>query len=644
MAVSKMKKLSVITMREDTDSLMLALQKLQCVNLIPPDAPPDDMEQTDLTERISAESTAITRCRQAIDFLSGYHKKNRSLFSQFREVPLEGIYDAADTVEKACALADELRRTTNRLSAIKNEYAALEVWQNCTLPLPTAETVSAKSVCGYLPGNISPEALETELASLACVFTVENAGKAQSAVSLIAHRTVYDEVLRILTGYGFVPVSLKADASEGYAAGKRRSLLEEQLRLEEIAAELCEKSTVLSEQLDELEVYCDSLTTTQARTTASASLRYTARAAVLTGWVPEKMMDKVAALLEKREDAYTFADPEPDDDVPVLLENNRFASAFEPIVGLYSLPAYGTFDPTFVMSFFYVIIFGLMFADIGYGLLLLIGCLGALRFMKPEGSLKKFFFMFAVCGVSMIVMGMIFGSFFGDLLTQFHTNFLGGDGSFALPSLVNPLLDPMTFLIISIVMGAIHLFTALAVKFYVLWKSGTPWSAVFDAGSWMFVFLGAGLAIVGMLVLPVLMKIGIAVLIGGLLMLICTQGRHEKNPIMKVLKGIMSLYDIVSYVSDLLSYSRILSLGLASAVIASVFNIIGTMAGPSVIGVLLLVIVGTIGHIMNLAINLLGTFVHTSRLQYIEFFGKFYEDGGKPFLPLAPESKYIRFR
>ena len=195
----------------------------------------------------------------------------------------------------------------------------------------------------------------------------------------------------------------------------------------------------------------------------------------------------------------------------------------------------------------------------------------------------------------------------------------------------------MLFLVVSIAIGAVHLFAGLAVQFYVLWRKGDRVSAVCDAGSWMLLFLGVGISFLWLY--P-----GLAVLGLGVLMLICTQGRHEKNIVMKVIKGVGSLYNLVNYVSDLLSYSRILSLGLASAVIASVFNIIGTMFGPSVIGILLLVIVGTIGHGMNLAINLLGSFVHTSRLQYIEFFGKFYEDGGRPFTPLTPKTKYIRLK
>ena len=163
------------------------------------------------------------------------------------------------------------------------------------------------------------------------------------------------------------------------------------------------------------------------------------------------------------------------------------------------------------------------------------------------------------------------------------------------------------------------------------------WDAVFDAGSWMLLFIGAGVFMLSS-------TAGVCIVIASLLMLVFTQGRHEKSVIMKLFKGISSLYDIVGYISDLLSYSRILALGLASAVIASVFNILGTMAGPGIGSVIGLLLVFLIGHPLNLAINLLGTFVHTSRLQYIEFFGKFYEDGGRPFQPLSQSSKYVTFR
>ena len=261
----------------------------------------------------------------------------------------------------------------------------------------------------------------------------------------------------------------------------------------------------------------------------------------------------------------------------------------------------------------------------------------AVRFLQPEGSLRKFMNMFALCGAAMIVMGALFGGYLGDLPQAIAQNFGGRTEELDLALWFNPMNDPMMFLVVSIAIGAVHLFAGLAVQFYVLWKKGDRVSAVCDAGSWMLLFLGAGLAFLWLY--P-----GLAVLGLGVLMLICTQGRHEKNIIMKIVKGVGSLYGLVNYVSDLLSYSRILSLGLASAVIASVFNIIGTMFGPSVIGVLLLVIIGTIGHGMNLAINLLGSFVHTSRLQYIEFFGKFYEDGGRPFVPLTPKTKYVRLK
>ena len=292
------------------------------------------------------------------------------------------------------------------------------------------------------------------------------------------------------------------------------------------------------------------------------------------------------------------------------------------------------------MSIFYLIIFALMFADVGYGLILLVGCLLGLKLMKPRGSLKKFLQMFAYCGVACMITGVLFGGYFGDLPTKMAVNMFGAAEEADLSLWFNPINDPMTFLVVSLAIGAVHLVGALAVKFYILWRSGKPLDAIFDAGSWILVFLGAGVAIVGIVLGNVMSTVGLVLVILGYGTLICTQGRAEKNPVMKVLKGLMALYDTISYVSDLLSYSRILSLGLASAVIASVFNLIGTMGGLSFGGIVIFVVAVLVGHLLNIAINVLGSFVHTSRLQYIEFFGKFYEDGGRAFVPLEPMAKY----
>lgn len=638
MAVCNMKKLSVAVLQEEADSLLYALQRLRCVELV------TDAE-TDTGTNVSPDprlSTAQAKAAEAIDFLSGYRQKSRGLFASPVEVEWdEGWPEGEAVVEEAAELAAEMESLRREIEGLRHQVEGLRPWQSYTGDLPEGHTRTTRTVCGLLPPLVAVASLDAALEPYACVteeipqVTQEKNPSHLLAVTMWAEE--HDEVLRVLHEAGFVVVPHTVSAKDGGVAAKLQQLTVEEKRCTDLLQADRTKAERLAESLPLVEEYLDRLTTIGARAEAAGQLGYTRHTAVLTGWVLEEKVDAVVQLLEERGDAYELTDPTPEDDVPVLLSNNAMASQFEPVVSLYSLPAYGSFDPTFIMSFFYIIIFGLMFADVGYGVLLMLGCILGQKLLKPEGSLKKFLNMFTMCGGSMVVMGVLFGGYFGDLPQAIAQGFGGRTEELDLSLWFNPLNDPMLFLVVSIVIGAIHLFAGLAVQFVILWKSGDKVSAVCDAGSWMLIFIGAGVSFLSLYA-------GLAIVALGVLMILCTAGRHEKNPIMKFVKGLLGLYGIVNYVSDLLSYSRILSLGLASAVIASVFNIIGTMAGPTVIGVLLLIVVGTIGHVMNLSINLLGSFVHTSRLQYIEFFGKFYEDGGRPFMPLTPRSKYVKFR
>ena len=221
----------------------------------------------------------------------------------------------------------------------------------------------------------------------------------------------------------------------------------------------------------------------------------------------------------------------------------------------------------------------------------------------------------------------------GDLPSAIATKMFGMESFPELAVALNPVTNPMPYLVISMVMGALHLIAGMLMKAYMLIKRGHPLDALFDIGLWLVLFAGIGL----LLIAP---GVGKWVAIAGVAGLILTQGRKEKNPIMKLLKGIMSLYDIVSYVSDLLSYSRIMALGLSGAIIGQVVNIIGTLGGASVVGFIVLILALVLGHTLNLALSVLGAFVHTARLQYIEFLGKFFEDGGEEYKPSKIKTKY----
>ena len=307
------------------------------------------------------------------------------------------------------------------------------------------------------------------------------------------------------------------------------------------------------------------------------------------------------------------------------------------MLGLYSYPDYHGVDPTFVMSIFYFIIFGLIMQDVLYGLILLFGAKALASFLRAKdgSAMKKMLDMFSICGISTIICGVLFGGYFGNLPSAFAQNILGIENFPNIAVAFDPVTNPIPYLFLSLGMGAAHLVAGLLMKAYMLIKSGQVLDAVFDVGLWLVLFAGIGL-------LAVVPEYGKWVALIGAVGLVLTQGRAAKNPIMKLLKGVMSLYDIVGYVSDLLSYSRIMALGLSGAIIAQVVNLIGTLGGPTVVGFIALILAIALGHTLNLALSLLGAFVHTARLQYIEFFGKFYIDGGEPFKPASVRTKYTQ--
>ena len=319
----------------------------------------------------------------------------------------------------------------------------------------------------------------------------------------------------------------------------------------------------------------------------------------------------------------------------------------------YSLPGKGEVDPSRVMCLFYYVLFGLMLSDAAYGLLTVIGCgIGLWKFKNMEPSIRRTLRMFLFCGISTTVWGVLFGSYFGDAIpviaeTFFHTQV-------TVPALwFEPLSDPMRLLIFSFAVGVAHLFTGLGVQFYQLFKRKQYADAIYDVVFW---YLLIGGLIVVLLSTEIFQNIAelpftvpgpvvtvAAVLAGvGAIGILFTAGRESRSPVKRFLKGLYGLYGVSSYLSDILSYSRLLALGLATSVISTVFNQLGAMLGGGVVGAVFFILIFLIGHAMNMAINLLGAYVHTNRLQFVEFFGKFYEGGGRKFQPFAANTKHFK--
>ena len=366
----------------------------------------------------------------------------------------------------------------------------------------------------------------------------------------------------------------------------------------------------------------------------------TAKTFLLEGWVPERLVEKAKKILDENDCYYVFRDPLDDEEVPVLMENSKFITPFESVTEMYSLPAYRGFDPAKIFAAFYVVFFGIMLSDAAYGIIMAIACFVILKKYDLEGMAQKLITLFLYCGISTTFWGALFGGWFGDIATVVARIFFGVE--FAIkPIWFNPMDDPIKLLIFSIALGIVHLFTGMGIKSYIQIKEGKWFDALCDQGFWIITITGICAWLGGSMILPALTNIGMYMAIAGLVGLLLTGGRHNKG-IGKVIGGLSSVYDITSYLSDILSYSRILALGLATGVIAQVVNTMGSIFGGGILGAILLLIIFIFGHTLNIAINVLGAYVHTCRLQYVEFFGKFYMDGGEPFEPMGQKTKYIR--
>ena len=669
-----MKKLSALVPRERADDALRALQRLRCVGverlddeadqtafeaaaenaaeaagaaddeelpafLVPEQiAGASELAEYDVSERLAAAEDKRSELEAAIAFLDGFDTSKHKMFPEPETLSPEDfekgrLAAANEALQNAKSISDSLTAARRRENELLAQIDALTPFVKVDLPLPRSSTEYTETVCGTIPPSCDANALAEAIGSLPCVFETVSESKTCRAAALTAYRADFDECFGIAASFGFAPTAVEASATEGCARGRAQKASAElkncqnAVKLAKANAEKC-----AAESLGELKVYLDYVNTAIERLGESSKLRVTEKTAIIGAYVPERSADKAAAALEELGAAWDLSDPDTErEDVPVALENNALGSQFEPVVALYSLPKYGAFDPSLIMSFFYILIFGLMFADVGYGLTLLAGCLLGLKLMHPKPGLKKFLTMFAICGVSSMVGGALFGGYFGDFPTRVMEDVFGLTPAPDMAFAFNMIDQPISFLIVALAMGAVHLVCGMVIKLILLWRDGKRFEAVFDVGSWLILFAGIGVYFINS-------TAGLIVIGVGVLMLVATQGREAKNPIVRIGKGIFSLYDLISYGSDLLSYSRILALSLASAVIANVVNIFVMMLGFP-----LGIVVFLIGHLLNFAVNILGTYVHTSRLQYIEFFGKFYESGGRAFAPLAPQEKYVSF-
>ncbi|MDR1439361.1 MAG: V-type ATP synthase subunit I, partial [Clostridiales bacterium] len=546
-----------------------------------------------------------------------------------------------DVWENVCGIEEYesrlafMKTEENRLRA---QVAALLPWRAVSLPLEAPETKHTRTAFGTFPASAPEERIAADLAEAApesCLEFVGEDSEQRYAVAIFC-RDVEERALQALKQHGFSRVQFKELRGTPDKNIKRdeRRIAEIEMNLLEIEAQI----KALAPEKVKLEVLYDYLDIRCERGRVVSRLGRTDSVFFMEGWLPSKSAREFAEKLRAEAECHIeISEPEAGEEHPILLDNPKIIKPFEAITAMYSLPSARDVDPNAVMAPFYFVFFGMMIGDFAYGLLLSLAVGVMILKLKPRGMAGQILNMLFLGGLSTAIWGAVFGSYFGNV-TQVLPGWLDGTGASApgiRPLWFDPLADPMKLLIFSMALGGVHLFVGMGVKMYMLIKDGKLFAAIFDIGSW-YVLL------VGIVLIALAPSVGMYVAIAGAAMLVLTQGRAQKNPVMKLLSGIMSLYDITGYLSDVLSYSRLLALGLATGVIAAVINTLATLSPPSVLSFTAMIVIMAVGTVFNIAINALGAFVHSSRLQYVEFFSKFYSGGGEAFRPFAIKTKYVR--
>ncbi|MHC1787013.1 MAG: V-type ATP synthase subunit I [Christensenellales bacterium] len=636
MPIVKMKRLLLAAPLKDKERLLSLLQRLGCVEVTGFDVPSGDLAgllHPQETPKTAAQTDQdLARLRWAIDKLGKYAKQKTSMFSPKPAASQEALMITPQAEQAQEALLQELEALEHQLGDLRGQEArimsgleTLIPWLKLDLPMEEIrDSATFKQYLGTLPkAELAP--LQQAWAGEAVAIEDLGLSRENAALWAVAHTAAAPRFSEALKQAGFVQASFPV--ASGTAQAQYERLQRAQGELARLRDEAEARLSGLAAELSGLKLYFDAVSARRARLSADDKLLHTRESFLLRGWLPEPIQGQVQAVLARDfPDAVAqVTEPDAQDEPPVLLHNNPVVAPFESVVTGFAMPSAKGIDPSAVMMPFFACFLGMMVSDAGYGLMMALLVPLLIKVMKPSQAGRKLFWVIGIGGLFTVFWGFIYNTWFGY------------------NPMANPIMDPinrpMEVMILCIALGAVHLLAGLGLAAWLHIRRGEYLDVLYDQISWIMILAG-----LGMLAVPSLAGIGQYVALAGVVIILLFAGRNKtKNPIKRVLSGLGTLYGVTSWVSDLLSYVRLFGMGLATGVIGLVINQLVAMvfaAGP--IGWVLGAVIFVAAHVFNAGINILGAYVHSCRLQYIEFFGKFYEEGGKPFKPLEQAPRYVR--
>ena len=632
-----MKHLRLLGMESEREALLKTMQDLECVEISHIDgseealktglAKPDDRALLNAQE----ESRAY---RAALAALDRFAPEKKGLFRKRQGVSRASFFDE-ENERQARSAAEAINADMHRLGEIESERtknealrASLAPWLAVDAPLDGTDGVLSL-LFGTVGATVTDDALRALSDSLSGLLTWQQASSDKTLRYLLiaCHKSVKEQALSALRELVFSTVSFRGLC--GTAEENDKKLEAALAALESERREIERRVEGFGGNRETLLEASDRAAILLRREEAKSRLVETDKVFLLEGWLPADRCTALEKALEPFTCAVETREPAEDEypQVPVQLRNNKLTRPLNMVTEMYSLPAYGTLDPNPLMAPFFILFYGIMMADMGYGILMMIASVIIGKKYRPKGTSGELFSLLGLCGISTFIMGAMTGGFFGDFLTQLVAIVSPGT-VFALPKLFDPLDDLTMILIGSMALGVVQIITGMAISLIEKCKRKKFLDAFFEEITWWIVFLGIALAV---------LKKGTAVLYLGCALVLLgpiVQGKGWGK-----LTGVFgSIYNhVTGYFGDILSYTRLMALMLAGSVIAQVFNMLAAMPG----NVVAFLIISMLGNAMNFGLNLLGCYVHDLRLQCLEFFNKFYVDGGKPFRPMTLDTEYV---
>ena len=669
MAVVQMKRMNLVALKPQRKAILSYLQEKGVLQI--------DAKKTQKIKKTSHQDTSaersefeknVTTADRALDILGRVVPEKTSMFASLEGKPVADQATYAKTVERRdellgiaeaiISLDKEISEDQSAIARLLAQAETMVPWLDLDIPMRTKGTKSTALFIGTVPPGVDETAILTALKTYEKpvekadveLVRVGRDGTNVTVLTLKEDAAAAEEALRTI---GFSALNSTSDLTP--AEEKQR--IEDEI--ETLKANITAHEDGIRSYEDcrtDLKLVSDYYRLRADKYAVIASLAHTEKTFSLSGYIPADQAEGVAQVLEEEFGAAVeIEEIGKKEKPPVLLKNNKVSESVEGVLASYGLPKKGEIDPTLIMSIFYIVLFGMMLSDAGYGILMAVGCAVILKkFPNMSKSLHKSLKMFCFCGISTTVWGFLFGSFFGDLITVVSENWFGVSVSF--PTLwFTPLDDPMRLLIYSLLIGLVHMFIGMGIKGYMMLKKGDVVGFVSDIIAWYMFLVGLIMillptsifeSISGMtFVFPAAVNtLAIVLTVAGALIILVMSGRRKgKHIAIRLALGAYDIYGITSWLSDILSYSRLLALGLATGVIAQVINQMGSMFGTGIIGTILFIVIFLVGTALNMAINILGAYVHSNRLEFVEFFNKFYDGGGEPFTPFEAVTKYVSF-